>query len=92
MAIKILIFFIGLGAFLLSFLAAGTVTGQMFWQAGMALMAIDIVMILLWPQRPDWTLPGHCVHCGYDLTGIEGGRCPECGKEILWKSFSDSSQ
>jgi hypothetical protein len=23
---------------------------------------------------------GLCVHCGYDLSGIGGGRCPECGK------------
>lgn len=22
---------------------------------------------------------GHCVHCGYDLTGCVGPRCPECG-------------
>jgi len=23
--------------------------------------------------------PGHCQHCGYDLTGNVSGRCPECG-------------
>jgi hypothetical protein len=23
--------------------------------------------------------PGHCRGCGYNLTGIESGRCPECG-------------
>lgn len=23
---------------------------------------------------------GHCVSCGYDLIGIEGAVCPECGK------------
>ena len=22
-----------------------------------------------------------CFHCGYDLTGIETGLCPECGRE-----------
>ena len=25
-------------------------------------------------------LPGHCQHCGYDLTGNESGICPECGR------------
>jgi hypothetical protein len=23
--------------------------------------------------------PGRCVSCGYDLSGLEGGLCPECG-------------
>ena len=23
--------------------------------------------------------PGHCPHCGYDLTGNVSGKCPECG-------------
>jgi hypothetical protein len=26
--------------------------------------------------------PGHCQKCGYDLTGNESGRCPECGTAI----------
>lgn len=26
--------------------------------------------------------PGHCRGCGYNLTGIESGRCPECGTGI----------
>ena len=26
--------------------------------------------------------PGHCRKCGYDLTGLTGGRCPECGTEL----------
>jgi hypothetical protein len=25
--------------------------------------------------------PGQCARCGYDLRGIAGGRCPECGTE-----------
>jgi Mn2+/Fe2+ NRAMP family transporter len=24
----------------------------------------------------------HCESCGYDLTGNESGRCPECGTEL----------
>jgi uncharacterized paraquat-inducible protein A len=27
------------------------------------------------------TPPGHCSKCGYDLTGNESGRCPECGSD-----------
>ena len=27
-------------------------------------------------------LPGHCVHCGYNLAGNVSGICPECGGEI----------
>ncbi len=25
---------------------------------------------------------GYCVSCGYDLTGNESGRCPECGERV----------
>jgi hypothetical protein len=30
-------------------------------------------------------LPGHCQHCGYDLTGNVSGRCPECGQAVTLK-------
>lgn len=26
--------------------------------------------------------PGHCIHCGYDLTGNASGSCPECGRSV----------
>jgi hypothetical protein len=26
--------------------------------------------------------PGHCLHCGYDLTGNVSGICPECGVAV----------
>lgn len=26
--------------------------------------------------------PGHCISCGYDLTGIPAGLCPECGAAV----------
>lgn len=28
-----------------------------------------------WPLYP----PGHCIQCGYNLTGNVSGTCPECG-------------
>jgi hypothetical protein len=36
---------------------------------------------LLWRRnrRPP---PGHCPHCGYNLTGNVSGVCPECGRRI----------
>ena len=27
---------------------------------------------------------GHCVHCGYNLTGNVSGVCPECGNAVEW--------
>jgi glycerol uptake facilitator-like aquaporin len=32
---------------------------------------------LAWRTRPRRIPPGHCHHCGYDLSGINP--CPECG-------------
>jgi hypothetical protein len=29
--------------------------------------------------------PGHCVQCGYNLTGNTSGRCPECGAALSLK-------
>ncbi|MDB5356511.1 MAG: hypothetical protein JWN24_2964 [Phycisphaerales bacterium] len=26
--------------------------------------------------------PGHCLACGYDLTGNVSGTCPECGRKV----------
>ena len=84
-SVKIAVFAAGLLAFLIAVLCAGSMLGQVFWQAGMAIMAIDIVMIMLWPERPDWIRRGHCVYCGYDLKDNTAGRCPECGKEVVWR-------
>jgi len=32
-------------------------------------------------------LPPICPQCGYNLTGIESGRCPECGRGIVWSEL-----
>jgi hypothetical protein len=37
--------------------------------------------LLLWRDRRRIP-PGHCQHCGYDLTGNISGRCPECGQTV----------
>jgi hypothetical protein len=29
----------------------------------------------------------YCAACGYDLTGLKSGRCPECGRRIIRDSF-----
>jgi len=33
----------------------------------------------LWHRDRRRILPGHCTHCGYDLTSNTSGACPECG-------------
>jgi hypothetical protein len=37
--------------------------------------------VLLW-HRDRRLPPGHCQHCGYDLTGNVSGVCPECETAI----------
>lgn len=33
-----------------------------------------------------WHGGGTCPKCGYDITGIESSRCPECGTKLLPRS------
>lgn len=50
-------------------------------------------MPLTWDEiesmRParEWhlPLPPTCRKCGYNLTGLDSNRCPECGREFKWK-------
>jgi len=40
------------------------------------------IVIILW-HRDRRTVPlGHCLHCGYNLTGNESGVCPECSTPV----------
>ncbi len=49
-----------------------------FW-APLTTLTIPIV-VLWWPAR---RIPlGHCPHCGYNLTGNESGKCPECSTPV----------
>lgn len=44
------------------------------------LLAIPVA--ILWRLDRPKVPPGHCTTCGYNLTGNESGRCPECGDPI----------
>ncbi len=37
---------------------------------------------VLWYLDRRRSKPGHCEHCGYNLSGNVSGRCPECGTAI----------
>ena len=39
---------------------------------------------LWWTDRK--VPPGHCIHCRYDLRGLDGGVCPECGNPTECKT------
>ncbi len=41
-----------------------------------------VVTATLWWHDERHLLPGHCQHCGYNLTGNVSGRCPECGTAV----------
>lgn len=45
------LFVLGVVAFLASAVVAGSVLGDIFWRAGIALMLIDLVLIRLWPEK-----------------------------------------
>jgi hypothetical protein len=65
----------------------GTVLGPLLWQVG---------TVLVWresaaerAERLAQSGPGGvvCPTCGYNLTGLKGTRCPECGSEFTLDSL-----
>src|SRR5262249_38639865 len=46
-------------------------------------LIVALPTTLLWwcERRP--VRPGHCPRCGYNLTGNESGKCPECGTTFV---------
>ncbi len=52
-----------------------------FWML-IPLTAVPLlVRIFLHLRAGDRFKAGHCPSCGYDLTGLPGAACPECGSE-----------
>ena len=51
------------------------------WIPVMLLIALAIPTAIFWyrDRRPR---KGHCLHCGYNLTGNESGVCPECAAAV----------
>lgn len=42
----------------------------------------------IWREK----LPPICPGCGYNLTGIESTRCPECGRAVLWTELRTNAR
>lgn len=50
------------------------------WLPNFFLTGVIILVLLQGPGRHWWRLHrGCCTSCGYDLHGLHGRRCPECG-------------
>ncbi len=44
--------------------------------------AIAFPTLVLWHLERRRPAKGHCPHCGYNLTGNESGKCPECSTPV----------
>lgn len=44
------LFILGVVAFLASAVVAGSVLGDIFWRAGVAIMLTDLLLVRLWPE------------------------------------------
>ena len=45
-------------------------------------LLVAIPTAILWRLDRRRIPPGHCLKCGYNLTGNVSGTCPECGERI----------
>lgn len=59
-----------------------TLVGGLLMNAGLIGFAFTIYILSGGRFEPAPPPEGHCAACGYDLTGNESGRCPECGIKI----------
>ena len=61
-----------------------------FWMPAAATGLLPTVWLLVWVVKLRMYRTrqsgGHCVSCGYSLTGNASGTCPECGTAILQAS------
>jgi hypothetical protein len=59
--------------------------------AMLALAPLLSVIVAFLTPSPEAQLPEDaCASCGYDLTGLAGRRCPECGEEHRMLSGSEA--
>lgn len=61
-------------------LLASVAGGALVWHA--AVLALLGAWARRGGRRSRRIETGRCVRCGYDLSGVRGGRCPECAAEI----------
>lgn len=91
-AILLLVFWLGavvvffVGAFFLS-----TIPGFAALSAGLfAMLGFASAFIVVLPAGREYP-SGYCQSCGYDLTGNESGRCPECGL-VAWATADNGPE
>lgn len=61
---------------------AGRQNGVYWIQVPLWLPLLVVALPTAWLWLRDRRRPGRCRRCGYDLTGLAGGRCPECGAAL----------
>ncbi len=49
--LQIILFVIAIIAFLIALVYTGSVTGEILWQPGIAILLIDMVFIMLWSDK-----------------------------------------
>ena len=56
-------------------------------------VVIAVPTAFLWYRDRRWRFPlGHCIKCGYNLTGNTTGICPECGSFAGQSQITNSTQ
>ena len=51
--------------------------------------AVGVTVLLFWLERRARPRKGYCSACGYDLTGLQSGACPECGEAVVLTGVED---
>jgi len=61
------------------------------WLAGLVFFPIAYLgwWVGHWISPPKRIIPGHCPKCLYNLRGISGDRCPECGTTVDLREACD---